>query len=167
MFRDTVNNKIIDNDHLLKFFEDNKDIISYYSYILHNDTDKLHYHILIETRSNLAKNTIINMFAKQLKCNRDIVQVLYAIDFVKENRYLIHIDDADKEPYLLNDVSSNDIDRFTDMIDKNIDINSITIEYLINIVNSSDTLIQCYSKLGLGLSSKYRNIICDLWKCKY
>ena len=167
MFRDIANNKIIDNDHLLKFFEDNKDIISYYSYILHNDTDKLHYHIMIETRSNLAKNTIINMFAKQLKCNRDIVQVLYAIDFVKENRYLIHIDDADKEPYLLNDVSSNDIDRFTDMIDKNIDINSITIEYLINIVNSSDTLIQCYSKLGLGLSSKYRNIICDLWKCKY
>lgn len=167
MFRDIANNKIIDNDNLLKFFEDNKDIISYYSYILHNDTDKLHYHIMIETRSNLAKNTIINMFAKQLKCNRDIVQVLYAIDFVKENRYLIHIDDADKEPYLLNDVSSNDIDRFTDMIDKNIDINSITIEYLINIVNSSDTLIQCYSKLGLGLSSKYRNIICDLWKCKY
>ena len=167
MFRDIANNKIIDNDHLLKFFEDNKDIISYYSYILHNDTDKLHYHIMIETRSNLAKNTIINMFAKQLKCNRDIVQVLYAIDFVKENRYLLHIDDGDKEPYLLNDVSSNDIDRFTDMIDKNIDINSITIEYLINIVNSSDTLIQCYSKLGLGLSSKYRNIICDLWKCKY
>ena len=167
MFRDIANNKIIDNDNLLKFFEDNKDIISYYSYILHNDTDKLHYHILIETRSNLAKNTIINMFAKQLKCNRDIVQVLYAIDFVKENRYLIHLDDIDKEPYLLNDVSSNDIERLTDMIDKNIDINSITIDYLINIVNSSDTLIQCYSKLGLGLSSKYRNIICDLWKCKY
>lgn len=167
MFRDIANNRIIDNDMLLKFFDDNKDIISYYSFILHNDTDKLHYHIMVETRSNLAKNTIINMFAKQLKCNRDIVQVLYAIDFIKENRYLIHIDDTDKEPYLLNDITSSDVDRFIEMIDKNIDINSITIDYLINIVNTSDTLIQCYSKLGLGLSSKYRNIICDLWKCKY
>ena len=40
MFRDIANNKIIDNDNLLKFFDDNKDIISYYSFILHNDTDK-------------------------------------------------------------------------------------------------------------------------------
>lgn len=167
MFHDTSNNKIIIDNDLLELFDKNKDIISYYAFILHNDTEHLHYHIIIECRSNLAKSTIINMFAKGLKCNRDIVQVLYVIDFVKENRYLLHIDDTDKEPYLLNDVTSNDIDRFIEMIDKNIDINSITIDYLINIVNTSDTLIQCYSKLGLGLSSKYRNIICDLWKCKY
>ena len=167
MFRDIANNRIIDNDTLLKFFDDNKDIISYYSFILHNDTDKLHYHIMIETRSNLAKNTIINMFAKQLKCNRDIVQVLYAIDFVKENRYLIHLDDEDKEPYLFTDVITNDIDRFSAMIDKNFDTNSVDIEYLIDIVYNSGSILECYSKLGLCLSSKYRNIICDLWKCKY
>ncbi len=167
MFRDIANNKIIDNDSLLKFFDDNKDIISYYSFILHNDTDKLHYHIIIETRSNLAKNTIINMFAKQLKCNRDIVQVLYVIDFVKENRYLIHLDNLDKEPYLFNDVITNDIDRFTDIIDKNIDINDISIQYLIDIVNTSNSIVECYTRIGLSLSQKYRNIICDLWKCKY
>lgn len=167
MYHDTANNKNILEGDLLSLFDKNKDIISYYAFILHNDADHLHYHIIIECRSNLTKNTIINMFAKELKCNRDIVQVLYVIDFVKENRYLLHIDDAEKDPYLLNDVTSNDIDRFIEMIDKNIDINSITIDYLINIVNTSDTLIQCYSKLGLGLSSKYRNIICDLWKCKY
>ncbi len=167
MYHDTANNKNILESDLLALFDNNKDIISYYAFILHNDTEHLHYHIIIECRSNLAKNTIINMFAKELKCNRDIVRVLYVIDFVKENRYLLHIDDADKEPYLLNDITSNDIERFTDMIDKNIDINCITIEYLIDIVNSCDTLTHCYSKLGLGLSSKYRNIICDLWKCKY
>ena len=167
MFRDIANNKIIDNDNLLKFFDDNKDIISYYSFILHNDTDKLHYHIMLETRSNLAKNTIINMFAKQLKCNRDIVQVLYAIDFVKENRYLIHLDNVDKEPYLFNDVITNDIDRYTDIIDKNIDINDISIQYFIDIVNTSNSIVECYSRIGLSLSSKYHNIIVDLWKCKY
>ncbi len=167
MFRDIANNKIIDSDSLLKFFDDNKDIISYYSFILHNDTDKLHYHIIIETRSNLAKNTIINMFAKQLKCNRDIVQVLYVIDFVKENRYLIHLDDPDKEPYLIYDVITNDIDRYTDIIDKNIDVNDISIQYFIDIVNTSNSIVECYSRIGLSLSAKYRNIICDLWKCKY
>lgn len=167
MFRDIANNKIIDNDNLLKFFDDNKDIISYYSFILHNDTDKLHYHIIIETRSNLAKNTIINMFAKQLKCNRDIVQVLYAIDFVKENRYLIHLDNTDKEPYLFNDVITNDIDRYSDMIDKNIDINAISIDYLIDVVKTSNTIVECYSRIGLSLSQKYHNIIVDLWKNRY
>lgn len=167
MFKDNANNKIITESDLLTFFDNNKDIISYYAFILHNDTNNLHYHIMLETRSNYAKNTIINMFAKELKCNRDIVRVYYAIDFIKENRYMLHIDNAEKEPYLLNDVTSSDNDRFIEMLDKNIDINAITIDYLINIVNTSDTLIQCYSKLGLGLSSKYRNIICDLWKCKY
>lgn len=167
MFRDIANNRIIDNDTLLKFFDDNKDIISYYSFILHNDTDKLHYHIMLETRSNLAKNTIINMFAKQLKCNRDIVQALYAIDFVKENRYLIHLDNTDKDPYLFSDVITSDNDRYCDMLDKNIDITAISIDYFIDIVKSSNSLVECYARIGLSLSQKYHNIIVDLWKYKY
>lgn len=167
MYHDIANNKNITEADLLSFFSNNNDIINYYSFILHNDTDKLHYHIIIECRSNLAKNTIINMFAKDLMCNRDIVQVKYVIDFIKENRYLLHIDDKDKAPYLLNDVTSNDYDRYIEMVDKNIDINAITIDYLINIVNIADSISQCYQKLGLSISSKYRNIIIDLWKSKY
>ena len=53
------------------------------------------------------------------------------------------------------------------MLDKNIDINLISIDYFIDIVKSSNSLVECYARIGLSLSQKYHNIIVDLWKCRY
>lgn len=85
----------------------------FYAYIMHSpdpEHDKPHIHFLINTRGRVS----IKHIAEKLGCDYGVVQLT---DREKSySRYMLHLNNDDKEKYPISDIVSNDIDRFTSFL---------------------------------------------------
>lgn len=131
-FKNQRSNKftIILNDNELKLFKNSKYIynklmtaenyaVNFIGVICHDkDTDEqgqlktIHYHVVIYYDKTYRIGSIINLLIELFHCNENQITIDKCNDLVAQTRYLIHLDDGDKEQYLPFDVYTNNVEEF-------------------------------------------------------
>lgn len=121
---------IVLNDNELNLFKSSKNIynklmtaenysVNFIGVICHDkDTDEQgnlktkHYHVVISYDKTYRIGSIINLLTDLFHCNENQITIDKCNDLVAQTRYLIHLDDGDKEQYLPFDVYTNDVETF-------------------------------------------------------
>lgn len=104
--------------------------IKYIACILHDmDVDDFnqkktnHYHLVFTMNSNMTIRSVLNVIVKTFSCNENQVSIEKCNDVCAQVRYLIHMDDKDKHPYLPFDIETNDQVRTCEFFQKVVNIN--------------------------------------------
>lgn len=167
---DILNQKTITEVDLKNYLNDNESIL-FYAFIKHDsdfdeygEKERNHYHLVLRLKNQYSKTTIINDIAQKLLINKNIISCRKCLNFVLSVQYLVHKNDKDKYQYDLMDCCTNDSNEFMNCIINNISSYEIDIDYLIKLINCSDSLFTVYKELGLKNACTYRSIITDLWK---
>ena len=167
---DTLNNKVITELELNNYLKDNESIV-FYAFVLHNkdvkesgEIEREHYHVVIVLKCPYSKTTIINDIAKCLLINKSCIGSRKIRDFVLMVQYLIHKNDKEKYQYDLLDIWTSDVNEVIGIMNEGISQFDLDINYLIELVNSCDSITSVYKELGLKKSRTYRSILIDLWK---
>lgn len=128
---------IVLNDNELELFKNTRNVVSkfmlqdditivYIACIMHDrDKDELgnlktkHYHVVIQLNSVCRIGTMLNRISDIFKCNTNQISIEKCSSLCMQSRYLLHLDDFDKERYDLHDVITNDTDvlnRYYNMV---------------------------------------------------
>lgn len=167
---------IVLNDNELHLFKSSENIVKlltsddtkYINFIacIKHDKDKdehgilktVHYHVVIQFDCRYSFGTVIDFLTFTFKCNENQITIDKCNDLCAQSRYLIHLDDGDKEPYLPFDVVTNkqvELDKFF----KTQKITSIT--QLISVVRSYHYDLE-EIMMNITNYDKWRRHICDL-----
>lgn len=123
----------------------------------------VHYHVIFEVNDRhrntfyfeLAKTFFSNITSyAQITCN-----VLLNKQKRSNIRYLVHADDDSKARYNKDDVITNDRTTLTNCL-----TDAFTIDYLLEVVNNSDTLTDVMKVIGLDTYKVYSHAIDIIWK---
>lgn len=144
-----------------------------YAYIFHDhDKDdegkpkRNHYHIVLAMSSPVRTTTIIKQLSDVLGESPFAISAMPAYDLARSVQYLSHMNDPEKyqyHPFL--DVEYNfDENAYKNLIyDRDEESTFLKITELIQ---QCDTLTELIYRLGIGLYTKYRAPIQDMWKEK-
>lgn len=144
-----------------------------WSYIKHDKDRKdngclktIHYHLVAKTNKRVRIATIINKLSELLNIDTMLITCKKCISYVGAIQYLIHKNDVDKYQYdrslIDSSISPQDIDLILDS-----DNDTITMDTLVYAVKNCRNLAEVMQFIGLQHYVGYRNVIKDLWSCKY
>ena len=148
---------------ILEYFSE-----SNYFYIFHDkDTDdngelkKPHYHLRIESNKRIRKSTLLNMLNERF--NTDGVQIEKCENLISSVQYLIHLNDADKYQYDIDEVHTNNKDRLELLINSKPQ-NKATDDEIENglidlILECNYSLVALYYRLGASKMAHYLSLI--------
>lgn len=169
-YYDKANLKYITHQDILKCVS-NMPNIKEYSFILHdkdlkNDEDLIrpHYHInLIFDNQGYEEFTILHKFASYLLINVNCIGVkaTNSNKMYEYVRYLIHYDNLEKYQYKIDDILTNNkynVNRCLNGFNPYI----IDICYLVDLINSSDNIINVFGVLGMKFTNQYYKVIVKL-----
>lgn len=99
--------------------QDDMDII--YIACIKHDRDKdekadlktVHYHVVLQLNKVCRIGTMINRISQIFHCNENQISIEKCSSLCMQSRYLMHLDDFDKEPYDLMDIVCNDVSVLT------------------------------------------------------
>ena len=119
---------IVLNDNELELFKNARNVVNkfmlqdditivYIACIMH-DRDKddngnlktKHYHVVLQLNSVCRIGTLLNRISDIFHCNQNQVSIEKCSSLCMQSRYLMHLDDFDKEDYDITDVVCNDYD---------------------------------------------------------
>ena len=167
---DKINNKIVSLSMIEDYFKTlvTRGICSFYACILHDrdfnadgEIKRPHIHIVFELSFSRADSAIAKDLAKELMININIISYAVALNWCSSIRYLTHLDNPEKYQYLKSDIHTNEEDSYSAFVNQ-MDFMELDIQSLINIVNSSKSVIEVYSIIGIKNATKYRWLIKDL-----
>lgn len=139
-----------------------------YAFILHDkdinedgEQKTKHIHIVYEKAERLRLSTEINNICKHLSIKANIISIEKCSNYVGAMQYLIHKNNASKYQYSVDAIITN-IDR--DELQHTLDMSNkvISFEYLLDIISSSDNIVEIIGVLGLNNYRFYRTIIIDI-----
>lgn len=142
-----------------------------YYYIVHDsdvNTDGTimtkHLHFVIESKQRKLLSTWLNCIADALQLpNNNGIEIEKTTRFVGSVQYLTHQNYKDKYQYDGSLIKTNVNDEQLQNI-LNMSRSGLDIDYLIYIVQTSSTLLDVITALGLNYYHIYRATINDLWK---
>lgn len=162
---DTINNDILkslkvwceNNCQLFAFILHDKDILE--------DGEKKtnHIHLVALMKTNRKRlSTILSDLASFLGLNTFAISIDKMSDIVGSLQYLIHKNNSDKHKYELAAITTNisDGEMATYMTS---DSKSMSIEYLIGVVESNRSKIEIMRIVGLTYYHLYRHVINDIY----
>lgn len=162
----------IDNKLIADITEYLKQTTDTYAMILHDkdtlddgELKKKHLHIVYERSKRIRLSTELNNLSKQFAINVNAISIEKTKDFVGSVQYLIHKKQPSKYQYDISKIITNiDNDELTNYI--NMENNSISYEYLSEIISISETLEDIIKAVGLVQYRLYRVIIHDIIKSR-
>ena len=125
---------IVLNDNELHLFKDSVNILNkmygdeklgvLYIAIIKHDRDKdengniktMHYHVVLSLNNNCRIGTLLNKICDLFHCNENQVTIDKCSSLEMQSRYLLHLDDFDKEDYFQYEVVTNKRDVFENYI---------------------------------------------------
>lgn len=119
-----------------------------------------HIHIVLETRTRHTFLGVVRKISEAFGIAKERVSVRETRNENASIRYLMHMDDPEKQPYLPFDVMTNDKEGLNVAI-----LNSsaeLNIEELIEIIANSRNELEVARKIGLKNYQRYRGVIRDL-----
>ena len=125
-----------------------------------NHVKTLHYHLVISLYNNCRVSTMLNIIVDLFHCNENQVSIEKCNNLISSTRYLIHLDDFEKEPYNRTDIVCNDyslLKDYLDYVDKIKDAKD-----LIAIVRQFPNLLELIARIGLDNYKRYRTTIHDI-----
>lgn len=121
-----------------------------------------HFHFVIKTVDRKRTKTVINDIAKALEINENLITVSVVQNWSKACRYLLHLDNPEKYRYDLKAVVTSDFEKYECYINY-VDNGALSVAKIINLCESSSSLIEVFLKIGLNNSRNYRGLINDIW----
>ena len=121
---------IVLNDNELQLFKNTKNIFDkfmcseklspVYLACIKHDRDKddkgdlktVHYHVVVQLDKICRIGTLLNYISDLFHCNENQITIDKCNSLCMQSRYLCHVDDFDKYPYLYADVMCNAYDVF-------------------------------------------------------
>lgn len=73
-----------------------------------NSLKTTHYHMVIQYEGNYRIGTVINWLSDLFHINENQISIDKCTSIEMQTRYLLHLDDPDKEPYDIWDIATND-----------------------------------------------------------
>lgn len=119
-----------------------------------------HWHLVIETMTRHTKTGIISLISKVMDINSDRVSVDVCRHQPLALRYLMHLDDPDKELYPVFDVLTNDQATLNQAIA--CATSELTIDALKKALIKSTSTLDLIERIGLKNYQRYRATISDL-----
>lgn len=119
-----------------------------------------HYHVVLSLYNSTRINTLINLIVDLFNCNANQISIEKCTSLEMATRYLIHLDDFDKQEYNKNDIVTNDNNKLKECleyVDKIKDIKD-----LITIVKQFPKLTDLMVHIGYDNYKKYRLVIRDI-----
>lgn len=124
-----------------------------------------HFHVVLRFPTRHTQSAVVKYIADVVDCPKEAVSVAFANPLYRRIRYLMHLDElGTKTVYPLEKVRTNDKQELMNAY--NSDSESITGDYLIDLVKRSRGKVEILRVLGVSCYSKYRLIISDLWNEK-
>lgn len=161
--------KANDNDLYKRFIEFTKSYCSEAYAIVHDryiketeGEETWHFHYVIKTLDRKRCKTAINDIAKALEIDENLVTCDEVKNWCKACRYLIHLDNPEKFRYDLKAVYTSDFSKYESYINYS-DNGALSVQKIINICETSSSLIEVYLKIGLANSRNFRALIADIY----
>lgn len=128
----------------------------HYYFILHDDTDELHYHFILILAATTRLNTILNGMADVLGIDVIQIGIEKLTNLNAKLRYFLHLEEsAEKKRYNVDNIYSDEsITRLEDYINTDDDI--LSSERLFQLVLTYQNEIDLMHYLGLSVYHKYR-----------
>lgn len=120
----------------------------------------IHWHLVIETNTRHTKTGIISLIGRAFGIHTDRVSVDVCKHQPLAIRYLMHMDDPDKEMYPAFDVLTNDQATLNQAIASA--QSDLTIDALKKAIKKSDNPLDLCERIGLKNYQRYRSTINDL-----
>lgn len=145
-----------------------------YFYIVHDkDIDEngslkhKHIHFVLRLNGRYRLSTILNKLCDCLGfTNSNGIEVSKTVNFVGSIQYLTHKNDKDKYSYssdlICTNINRNELETLLSMSAKGIDT-----DYLITLVQTSNSILDVISTLGLNYYTPYRATIRDIWEATH
>lgn len=143
-------------------------VIIYCACILHDrDTDEFnnvktkHYHLVVHIGAQTSVSSFLKFIVDLFHCNENQVSIEKCSSLEMQTRYLMHMDDIDKEPYSVEEIQTNNLEfvkkctayiKYISGID---DLIEICKEY-------KNNLLKLMSVIGYDNYKKYRVVIADI-----
>lgn len=121
VLNDNELNNLKSAKHILQEFKLSENIGLVYIAVIKHDRDKcddgvslktLHYHVVLHLNKICRISTLLNYIMDTFHLNENQVSMDKCNSLCMQSRYLIHLDDFDKEQYYASEVECNDIDVF-------------------------------------------------------
>ena len=121
VLNDNELNNLKSAKHILQSFKLSENIGLVYIAVIKHDRDKcddglnlktLHYHVVLHLNKICRISTLLNYIMDTFHLNENQVSMDKCNSLCMQSRYLIHLDDFDKEQYYASEVECNDIDVF-------------------------------------------------------
>lgn len=126
------------------------------------EIERIHWHIVFEYQSRKTYTGVIRDLADLLLVSDNRISVDPCRSKVASIRYLMHLDDPDKAPYLPSDVLTNHYPMLVEAISRNWE--ELTIEDIVDVVKNAHNEMDVITRIGLKNYQRYRSTINDVYK---
>ena len=119
-----------------------------------------HYHLVLSLYNSTRLSTLVNLLVDLFHCNANQISIEKCTSLEMATRYLIHLDDFEKQPYNKEDIVTNDFVKLKECleyVDKIKDIKD-----LITVVKQFPKLTELMVHIGYDNYKKYRLVIQDI-----
>lgn len=124
------------------------------------ELERPHWHIALDLRTRHTKQGIINILARCLSVAKERVSVRECRSLTRSIRYLMHMDNPEKTPYLPSDVITNDKSGLIQAMSCSSD--DLNFTDLITAIKASKSPVELINRIGLRNYQRYRSTILDL-----
>lgn len=125
VLNDNELNNLKSAKHILDYLITNQDLCIVYIAVICHDRDiedghvkTKHYHLVIHFNNNYRIRTVMNILEDTFMINDNQISIDKCTSLEAQSRYLLHIDDYEKEKYFESEVLTNDRDTFNRFINK-------------------------------------------------
>lgn len=124
------------------------------------EIERPHIHLVLETKTRHTFLGVVRKISEAFGISKERVSVRETRNENASIRYLMHMDDPEKQPYLPFDVMTNDKEMLNvAILNSSLELN---IEGLIEVISNSKNELEVARKIGLKNYQRYRSVIRDI-----